>query len=258
MKILVCGKGGSGKSTIVALLAKNLQNKGYRLLVIDADESNYGLNAQLGLSDPKELLDRVGGKKAVLEKMFIARGKGEKAPLFTQDCRIDDIPAECISNKDNLYLLQVGKVKHYGEGCACPMGGLSRDFLKHLQLEAKDVAIIDTEAGVEHLGRGMVSEVDIALAVLDPSYESVRLSKKITSMVREGGKPVYFIINKADGAVAEKMVASVDKEQVITSLPFNTAVQEKGLSGEPLDIEIPQIETITTFLLKTINKSGQM
>jgi hypothetical protein len=39
-------------------------------------------------------------------------------------------------------------------------------------------------------------------------------------------------------------------------LPFNTAVQEKGLSGESLDVETPQIETITTFLLQTINKSN--
>ena len=255
MKILICGKGGSGKSTIATLLAKNLQTKGYRILVVDADESNYGLSAQLGLKTPKELMDQIGGKKAVASKMFAARDKGEKAQIFTEKMRIDDIPADCLSKKDNLYLLQIGKVKHYGEGCACPMGGLSRDFLKHLQLDAKDIAIIDTEAGVEHLGRGIVSEVDVALAVLDPSYESIKLSKKITSMVQEGGKTVYFILNKTDGAVAERMAASVGKEQVITSLPFNTAVQEKGLNGESLDIETPQIETITTFLLQTINKS---
>ena len=100
----------------------------------------------------------------------------------------------------------------------------------------------------------MISEVDVALAVLDPSYESIKLSKKITSMVREGGKTVYFVLNKADSAVAEKMAAMVGKEQVVTSLPFNPAVQEKSLSGQPIDIETPQIETITTFLLQTINK----
>ena len=46
MKVLICGKGGSGKSTIASLLAKDLKTKGYRVLVVNADESNYSLSAQ--------------------------------------------------------------------------------------------------------------------------------------------------------------------------------------------------------------------
>jgi CO dehydrogenase nickel-insertion accessory protein CooC1 len=33
MKILICGKGGSGKSTISSLLAKSMARKGYNVLV---------------------------------------------------------------------------------------------------------------------------------------------------------------------------------------------------------------------------------
>ena len=65
MKILICGKGGSGKSTIASLLAKNMQAQGYRVLVVDTDESNYGLSVQLGLNEPTELMEQIGGKKAV-------------------------------------------------------------------------------------------------------------------------------------------------------------------------------------------------
>jgi CO dehydrogenase maturation factor len=251
MKILICGKGGSGKSTVASLLAKNLQTKGYRIIVVDADESNYGLSAQLGLKAPKDLMDQIGGKKAVIDKMWASRDKGEKAPLFTEKWRIDDIPGDCASKKDNLYLLQIGKVKHFGEGCACPMGGLSRDFLKNLQLGAKDIAIIDTEAGVEHLGRGVEGSVDIVLAVLDPSYESIQLSKKISAMAKEGGKKVYFILNKVDDDLADKIAAKVGKKQVIGVIPFNALAQEKGLNGEALDIELPQIADIANFLIQT-------
>ena len=254
MKILICGKGGSGKSTITALIAKNLQTKGYRILVVDADESNYGLSAQLGLNDPKELLDQIGGKQVIIQKMFLARDTGEKAVIFTENWRIDDIPPDCISKKDNLYLLQIGKVKHYGEGCACPMGGLSRDFLKHLQSDKNDITLIDTEAGVEHLGRGVVSEVDFVLAILDPSYESIKLSKKITEMAQEAGKKVHFILNKVDGSVGEKMVAGVGKEQIITSVPLNAVLQEKGLVGEPVDMDLPSIAVIADFILQKIKE----
>jgi CO dehydrogenase maturation factor len=110
MKILICGKGGSGKSTVAALLAKSLQSEGYRILVIDADESNYGLSAQLGLSAPRELMDQIGGKKAVQGKMGKVLGDGHKAPVFTELWSIDDIPSEVLSKKDKLSLVQIGKV----------------------------------------------------------------------------------------------------------------------------------------------------
>ena len=49
MKIAVCGKGGCGKSTVTSLLAraclkKALARRGKEILVIDSDESNYGLH----------------------------------------------------------------------------------------------------------------------------------------------------------------------------------------------------------------------
>jgi len=50
MKIMLCGKGGCGKSTVTALMAKEYARQGKRVLVIDCDESNYGLHQQLGLN----------------------------------------------------------------------------------------------------------------------------------------------------------------------------------------------------------------
>jgi len=252
MKILICGKGGSGKSTITSLLAKDLETKGYRVLVVDADESNYGLSVQLGLEDPKELMDQLGGKKAVVDKMWAGRSAGEKAAIFSESWSIDEIPSECVSKKDNLYLLQIGKVKHFGEGCACPMGGLSRDFLNRLKLGPKDIAVIDTEAGVEHLGRSVESGVDVILLVLDPSYESIRLSEKISSMAKEAGKSVHFVLNKMDKATADKISDKIGKEHVVGFVPFTSSIQEKGLSGEELDTTTADITDVTNFILNVM------
>jgi CO dehydrogenase maturation factor len=254
MKILICGKGGSGKSTVASLLAKSIQAAGYRVLVVDADESNYGLSAQLGLKEPMELMDQIGGKKAVQGKMGKVLPSGEKAPVFNEQWSIDDIPAEAVSQKDGLYLLQIGKVKHYGEGCACPMGVLSKDFLSHLTLGKRDAAIIDTEAGVEHLGRGVVGSVDLVLVIIDPSYESIKLSKKIGAMVRESKKPVYFILNKANEKTAEKILSEIGEEWVIGVLPFSEAVQEKGLMGETLDPTLLDMDKVTRFVLQLLKK----
>jgi CO dehydrogenase maturation factor len=82
MKILVCGKGGSGKSTIAALLAKCISRQGYQVLVVDSDESNYGLHRQLGLELPSYFMEYFGGKKEMISKMMAAFPKGEKVELF--------------------------------------------------------------------------------------------------------------------------------------------------------------------------------
>jgi len=256
MKILICGKGGSGKSTNASLLAKDLKTKGCRILVVDADESNYGLSAQLGMEDPKELIDELGGKKTVVDKMWASRSAGEKATIFNESWSIDDIPVECVSKKDDLYLLQIGKVKHFGEGCACPMGGLSRDFLNRLKLGPRDVAVIDTEAGVEHLGRGVASSVDALLLVLDPSYESIRLSEKIFAMAKEGGKSVHFVLNKMDKKTADKISNKIGKKMVISVVPFSQLIQEKGLSGEELDTTVAGIAEVTRFVLNAMQQGS--
>jgi CO dehydrogenase maturation factor len=257
MKILVCGKGGSGKSTIVAFLAKNLQSRSYRVLVVDTDESNYGLSAQLGLAEPKELIDQIGGKRAVQGKMGRVLGDGHKAPVFSELWNIDDIPPEVVSRKDGLHLVQIGKVKHYGEGCACPMGVLSKDFLNHLTLGPQDIAIIDTEAGIEHLGRGVADAVDIILGIIDPSYESIKLSEKISVMAKESKKPIYSILNKIDGSMEDKILDKVGREKVIGVLPFRKSVQEKGLLGEPLDVNSLNINSITRFVIDALNKKPE-
>jgi len=254
MKILICGKGGSGKSTVASLLAKNLQERGYRVLVVDSDESNYGLSAQLGLKDPVELMEHLGGKNALRNRMGVKRSTGEKEPIFGESWTIDDIPPESVSKNGGLYLLQIGKVKHFGEGCACAMGGLSRDFLSRLQLGPKDIAIIDTEAGVEHLGRGIASGADLILGVIDPSYESIKLSEKISAMANEAQKPVYFILNKVTGSSADKVTEKIGKNRIIGVVPFSEPVQEKGLNGEALDVELPSVVAIADFVLTTLQQ----
>jgi len=251
LKILICGKGGSGKSTIAALLAKNLLTKGYRVLVVDTDESNYGLSTQLGMQDPKELMEQLGGKKTVLTKMLSAFSSGKRIAIFNESWTIDEIPSGCVSKKGGMYLLQIGKVKHYEEGCACPMGGLSRDIVYNLKLAPKDVAIVDTEAGIEHLGRGVASGADIILMVLDPSYESIKLSEKICMMANEANKSVYFVLNKIDDNLAVKMLNKLGKTRVIAQIPFNQSIQEKGLSGEELDMKVSGLEEIANFVIKT-------
>jgi ATPase subunit of ABC transporter with duplicated ATPase domains len=86
-KVLVCGRGGSGKSTLVTMLARILGERS-KVLVVDTDESNLGLGKMLGLQVPAEtLMDTLGGKKAVMgELMAMLKGEGkEEVKMFSGD-----------------------------------------------------------------------------------------------------------------------------------------------------------------------------
>ena len=73
MKIGVSGKGGCGKSTLSVLLARSMKKLGYRVLLVDGDESNIGLENLTGISEPKHLMDYLGGKKGFkAKKRFFA------------------------------------------------------------------------------------------------------------------------------------------------------------------------------------------
>ena len=73
MKVTICGKGGCGKSTITSLLAKALARRGKEVLVIDSDESNYGLHRQLGMELPGDFTGYFGGKEHVLNDMMLSK-----------------------------------------------------------------------------------------------------------------------------------------------------------------------------------------
>jgi len=150
MKISVCGKGGSGKSTVVSLLANQAAVRGHAVLVIDSDESNSELFRMLGFQrSPIPLMELVGGKDKLKTKM--------KRPNILAESRItiENLPSKYVLRRNALKLLSIGKILQSLEGCACPMGVLSREFLNKVHLASNEIAIVDMEAGVEHFGRGL-------------------------------------------------------------------------------------------------------
>lgn len=196
MKYVISGKGGSGKSTVSALIAREMAARGLKVLVVDTDESNFGLYKHLGLPQPKDFMDSLGGKKGLGEQMRkFMKSEGKEKLSILQEFSVEDIPSELIVGKDGIKLVAIGKIHEYGEGCACPMGALAREFIEKLQANEMHV-IVDTDAGIEHFGRGVEGGSDKIVVVIDPSFESVQLSEKISEMGAKINKPVYFILNR--------------------------------------------------------------
>ena len=241
MKLIICGKGGSGKSTVSALLARACAARGMRVLVIDADESNFGLHRLLGLERPKDFTQYFGSKKGIFSD--------GAADVFAPGWTLDDLPADYCSGDDAIRLMAVGKIHDAGEGCACAMGALAKELLGHLVLREGEIVIVDTEAGVEHFGRGVDRFADRILMVADPSYESVCLSEKIVGMGRDFHKPVSILLNKAD-AQQQTMLreAIADRDAIIGALPPSGEILSAGLRGAALDVVPPEIGSLLDAL----------
>ena len=207
MKIAVCGKGGCGKSTVTSLLAKALARRGKETLVIDSDESNYGLHRQLGMKLPRDFTDYFGGKQNVLNDMMLSKFTHQ---FFEKTWTIDDIPEDYYSLKDGVKLMTSGKIHQANEGCSCAMGTVMTQFIQNLRLTEDQFALMDMEAGIEHFGRGIDNGVDLILIIIDPSYESLQLSKKIGELSESIQKHLVrfdiFDIVKQTGQVDRKEI----------------------------------------------------
>jgi len=238
MKLSVCGKGGSGKSAIVALIANEMQQRGYQVLVVDSDESNPGLYRMLGLDKrPVPLIELVGGKKNVFQAIS---GKLDSFPniLKQEEIPVADILPEYVVVKNGIKLVCVGKILQSLEGCACPMGALSREFLKRLSLKEGEVAIVDMEAGIEHFGRGVETSIDSVLIVVEPSLDSLELAEKINDLAIEVGiDRVSAVLNKLSSeSLAWKLKDELSRRKVsaIGSIYYQPEIFQASLDGLPI------------------------
>ena len=232
IKLSICGKGGSGKSTLTSLLAKQAQENGLKVVVVDSDESNSELYRTLGFQHPPEsLMALVGGKKAIKDKM--------NHPNIFVEPRIElkDIPADYKAKQNGLTLLSVGKINQAIEGCACPMGVLNREFLKKLRLDNNTIALVDMEAGIEHFGRGVDAQMDVIILVVEPSNESLSIAYKIKELAAGVGKNLFAVLNKVNSdELAKRLENSLGQKKidVIGAIPNDPEVFEAGLDGRPI------------------------
>lgn len=219
------------------------------MLVVDSDESNFGLHRQLGVGLPEDFMNYLGGKRNLGEKLMGAYQRGDTLSLFENKWQISDIPEAYTVKKENIKVMAIGKIHDFGEGCACPMGALARNLLTNIETTSEDLILVDTEAGIEHFGRGVEEGCDIVLMVLDPSYESIRLSEKIRELTEKAGKPFYFILNRADEIGIQLMMEALGKTNILASIPSSPEVFQAGFAGEELNVELPEIESISDFLV---------
>jgi len=239
-RILICGKGGSGKSSVVALMANALQEKGYEVIALDGDASNPGGLGRLLLGlkrGPKPLIEFFGGREKVecpVDNPSPLTRKDDALPITERNIDLDELPPVYYLRKEGIVLLQAGKIQEACEGCHGPMSKITRDFI----VKGEKVTLIDVEAGIEHFGRGVERNVDIVLTVVDPTFESFSIAKQVVKLCRSLEiENVWAILNKVQSeGMKAVMMEELKKRKVksIGSIYQDNEVVKSGLKGTSL------------------------
>jgi len=199
MKIMICGKGGVGKTALAVLMARIL-SENFKVYIIDSDESNVLLPTFLGVPPPKPLVEYVGGKKDEEEFEKMEPDISKALTKAKEGIRLDLLPSSYIStSEDGVGLIIIGKVREYGEGCACPFNILTKILLGNLSLRKGEIILVDTDAGIEHAGRKLEEVCDGLMAIIDPTIESLELARLLKEIASKLNKKFWIIANKVTG-----------------------------------------------------------
>jgi len=233
LKIAVSGKGGVGKTLVSGTLAGYFAKKGFKVMAIDADPSpNLALTLGIPVEEANQIVP-ISENDELLESKTRTDYPGVYKLHFTVD---DIVEKNGMKSPYGVNLLVMGTVKSAGGGCACPANAVIRELLRHLIVERDEVVVVDMEAGVEHLGRGTASQVDIMLIVADSSRKSLEIAKKIYGLAKDLKiKDVFIVGNGVRDSEEKELIADFTEKNglpLLALIPYDETVMKADRVGE--------------------------
>ena len=251
--IAVAGKGGVGKTTLTGLLIQYLCESGKKpVLAVDAD-ANANLNEVLGveiectLGELREEIERAG----VDSRYQIPAGITKQAYLETR-------LADAITEEDDYDLMVMGRTQ--GQGCYCFVNGLVQTQIQKLQSRYPYV-VVDNEAGMEHISRGLIPTMEIAILVSDCSRRGVQAAGRIAALMKELNfkpKTVGLIVNRApEGKLDAGTMEEVEKQglKLLGVVPQDQDVYQYDCDGKPI-VRLPKDSPVRSALHDIVQKLG--
>jgi CO dehydrogenase maturation factor len=225
--IAVAGKGGSGKTSLSALIIRYLLHKGNGpVLAVDADP-----NANLGESLGLNVTDTVGSMLDQFQKAKISIPAGMTKEAYLE-YKLNDLLAE----SRNLDLLTMGRGE--GQDCYCYPNLVLRKFIDSLT-DNYAYIVMDNEAGMEHLSRGTTQDIDELLIVSNHSIKGVRTVARIRELVaqlRLRVKHQSIIISLSPSDIDPSIAAELTRLELKADaiIPMDPQIYQADLEGRPL------------------------
>ena len=226
-QIAIAGKGGTGKTTFSAMLIRNLlQNRlGKSILAVDGDP-NANLNEALGMTLEETI-------STILEDTK----KPNAVPTgMTKDLFVEYMLQGALVETEDIDLLVMGNPQ--GSGCYCYPNDLLRKHLEKLRANY-DYVVVDNEAGLEHLSRRIISDVDTMIVISDATARGIRSAGRICEIVQAvklDVRELYLVITKVSGNEVDELQGEIEKTglKLLGYVPYDPLVAEFDLKGKAL------------------------
>ncbi len=233
--IAVCGKGGTGKTTLAALFARLTLERGkIKALFIDADPTG-GLTMALSLPVKRTLNDlRCEVSAEFMDKPVDARSLAAAA-----DYRL----LESITEHENIAFLAVGRPEE--EGCFCPVNTLLRRSIEMLAARF-DLTVIDAEAGIEQVNRRVIGAVDRLYLLSDLSRKGLQVAQTVYDVTAAFGgfREAGLVINRLRPGEAIKSAPGLTSLPLWGTLPEDETVRRFDREGISI-LGIPPCPSLT-------------
>ncbi len=235
MKLAIAGKGGVGKTTLAAALARWRAGLARPVVAVDVDPDG-NLAAALGLP-PEQTPQPIARMRELILQRTDARDEGAGL-IFKLNPRVDDLPERFAADAAGVKLLVLGTVDTGGKGCMCPENAVLKALMQHLLLRVEDDVILDMEAGLEHMGRASASGVDAMLAVVEPGMRSVQTAQRIERLAADIGlKQTFVVANKVRRPEELELLREALGEQPLLGwLPWAEELARADLNGESVQL----------------------
>lgn len=233
MKIAVIGKGGSGKTTTSAVLARTLARRGHRVVALDCDtNANLGISLGIGYGDTEHLV-------SMRERL----DEGQEDHATDPDTLLERFGRDA---PDGVRLAVVTRIENIDPGCPCC--GLSPDKLLNAFDAPDRVVIADLEAGIGTLTRVEQGAVDVAVLVVEPTTKSIEVGVRGAELARDKGIERLLV-------VASKIATESDLDAIrdhfpgeqVVAVPDDPAIvraDREGIAPMELDDQAPAVQAL--------------
>lgn len=236
-KIAVAGKGGTGKTTLTGLLIDYLVKKSQGpILAVDAD-ANANLNEVLGV----DIEETIGEIREDVSQRSLAGDNNFPGGMLKADYLKYKLNS-AITEANGYDMIVMGRSQ--GTGCYCYVNGVLKTQIDSLSGNY-EYLVIDNEAGMEHLSRKVVENIDTLFLISDCSRRGIQAVGRIRRLVDELKLKVgqiFLIVNRApEGKLNEGTMEEINNQglELLGVVPMDQMVYEYDSSGKPL-VELPE------------------
>ncbi len=247
MRVALAGKGGAGKTSISATLARSIARTGVQVVAIDAD-SNPNLALALGIQREAAL------SAGYLPHQLVSR----KLTGLSMVESVDTVLAQhALPGPDGISVVLMGAPAHASAGCLCSAHATVSALLGDLGERPEIVTVVDMEASPEHLSRGTVQHADVLLLVVESYFRALESGRRLAVLAAELPIPrVAVVANKVrsseDSAVIREFCERHDME-LIAEVPWSDSVTSADVRSVPV-IDAPGNEAVVAAVLGLANR----